>query len=63
MMTCVGFLVWFSCTPAVAPQSDAARFCRVAAPITWSTADTADTKRQVKAHNARWTALCRSTPS
>lgn len=32
--------------------------CGAFAPITWADADTDDTIRQVRAHNAAWMALC-----
>lgn len=59
MTTCFGLLVIMWCqAPAPAPQVDAARFCQTAAPITYSASDTADTRRQIRAHNARGTVLC-----
>jgi hypothetical protein len=33
-------------------------FCLVSRPILWADADTDDTIRQSKEHNARWVALC-----
>jgi len=32
--------------------------CGALAPITWSRGDTDDTIRQIREHNAAWTALC-----
>ena len=32
--------------------------CLVFAPVTWSVADTEDTIRQIRAHNAAWDAVC-----
>lgn len=32
--------------------------CRAFAPIGWSRADSEETVRQVKGHNAAWAALC-----
>ncbi|OYX13433.1 MAG: hypothetical protein B7Z15_07280 [Rhizobiales bacterium 32-66-8] len=37
-------------------------FCRAAQPIAWARADSADTIRAVKAHNAVGVALCGWTP-
>lgn len=51
-----GFFVFACSAPDI--QVDAARFCRTAAPITYSAKDTPETRRQVRSHNARWTALC-----
>jgi hypothetical protein len=59
-LTCTGLaivVVHLTCTtPEI--QVDAARWCRIAQPITYSRQDTAETRRQVRAHNAKWTALC-----
>ena len=40
------------------PIAGAETFCRVAQPILWDDADTDETIRQVKAHNAVWKRLC-----
>lgn len=56
-MLCFGILVMV-CSLEQPPQIDAARFCKVAAPITWSASDSAETKRQVRVHNAKWKAVC-----
>lgn len=32
--------------------------CRVFEPIAWSASDTVETVRQVRGHNAAWSALC-----
>lgn len=59
-MECFGFafvIASLTCTlPEV--QVDAARFCRTARPITYSARDTTETRRQVRAHNARGVAVC-----
>jgi len=41
-----------------APPPARFTFCAVASPIYWDDADTDETIRQVKAHNATWVALC-----
>lgn len=51
-----GFFVFACSAPDV--QVDAARFCRTAAPITYSAKDTPETRRQVRAHNAKGVAAC-----
>jgi hypothetical protein len=54
----VGFLFFFSCTPAsVPPPTDT--FCTRYQPIRWSAADTRGTKEQVDKLNRRWKATCR----
>lgn len=58
MTTCLGLLVIMWCQPAPAPQVDAARFCQTAVPITYHSSDTAATRRQIRAHNARGVAIC-----
>lgn len=61
-MNCTGFaflLAVVTCELPPPPVSDAARFCKTARPITWSRADSEETRRQVKAHNAAWVKLCR----
>lgn len=40
------------------PIAGADTFCRVAQPITWSSRDTDETIREVKAHNAVGVRLC-----
>lgn len=40
------------------PLPGAESFCAIAKPITWSTRDTDQTVREVKAHNAAGKALC-----
>lgn len=40
------------------PPPAAETYCQVARPISWSTKDTDETIRQVKAHNAVYTKLC-----
>ena len=45
-------------TTALKGQTDQAPFCSVAEPIYWSGGDTAQTVRQVKAHNAVGKTLC-----
>ncbi len=59
-LTCTGFaliVAQMTCTSSEI-QVDAARWCVVARPITYSAQDTPETRRQVRAHNAKWTALC-----
>ncbi|KMO33305.1 hypothetical protein VQ02_21155 [Methylobacterium variabile] len=51
-----GFFVFACTSPEI--QADAARFCQTARPITYSTRDTPETRRQVRAHNARGVAVC-----
>jgi hypothetical protein len=41
------------------PVNDVA--CRAFGPITWSPSDTDETLRQIREHNAAWTALCRGS--
>lgn len=41
---------------AIEPGADT--YCRIAKPITWSAADSDQTIREVKAHNAAFVALC-----
>lgn len=43
---------------ATEPITGAENFCRIAKPITWSSRDTDETIREVKAHNAAGVALC-----
>jgi hypothetical protein len=33
--------------------------CTLFAPITWSSRDTADTRRQIAVHNSKWECRCR----
>ncbi len=40
------------------PEPGADTFCRIAKPITWSSRDTDQTIREVKAHNSTGIALC-----
>ncbi len=54
----VGFFVLTCTGPSVSPVS-AARFCKTARPILMSRHDTAETQQQVRAHNARYRAVCR----
>lgn len=56
-MTCVGFLFFFSCTPASNPPP-VDTFCTRYQPIRWSAADTRGTKEQVDRLNRRWKATC-----
>ena len=58
MLTCVGFLFIFTCSPADIPPARNARFCEVARPQTWSRSDTPETVREIKAHNAKGVAIC-----
>ncbi|MFE1598169.1 hypothetical protein [Methylobacterium sp. ID0610] len=51
-----GFFVFACIVPD--QQIDAARFCKTASPITYSGKDTPETRRQVRIHNAKWTAVC-----
>ncbi len=45
----------------IEPVAGADTFCRVAKPITWSSRDTDETIREVKAHNAVFARLCGGT--
>jgi hypothetical protein len=58
MFLCFGLGIMLCQQPAPPPQSDAARFCQVAAPLRWSRNDTPDTIRQARAHNAAGKTLC-----
>lgn len=49
--------------PPPAATSPAALACRAFAPILWSTRDTDETIRQVRAHNAAHRALCGAGPA
>lgn len=51
-----GFFVFACSSPEI--QVDAARFCQTARAITYSTRDTAETRQQIRAHNARGVAVC-----
>lgn len=56
--TCaIGFFALTCTAPDIAPPP-AARFCKVASIIRMSRQDTAETQRQVRAHNAAWRAIC-----
>ena len=59
-LTCTGvaFIVaQLTCTsPEI--QVDAARFCETATPITYSAKDSSETRRQIRAHNAKGVAVC-----
>lgn len=57
MLTCVGFLVLFQCTPADAPPPEAA-YCDIARPVLWSARDTRATKEQADRENRKWKRLC-----
>ncbi|MGX7708982.1 hypothetical protein [Methylobacterium sp. Gmos1] len=59
-LTCTGVAFLFAQMTCTSPeiQVDAARWCVVARPITYSSRDTPETRRQVRAHNAKWTAVC-----
>jgi len=48
-------------TEAPSPIAGAATFCQIAQPITWSSSDTDETIRAVKAHNAVYLRLCRAS--
>lgn len=56
--TCVaaGFFLFACQSPD--PVPDAARFCKVATLVQYSSKDTPETRRQLRAHNAKWRALC-----
>ncbi|GJD99896.1 hypothetical protein [Methylobacterium isbiliense] len=56
--TGIAFIVAHLTCTAPETQVDAARFCRVAAPIRYSRQDTAETRRQIRAHNAAGVAAC-----
>ena len=50
-------LIAAACAPIPSTATDSA--CLAFAPITFSgTSDTPETIRQIRAHNAAWTALC-----
>ena len=57
MLTCVGFLFAFTCTPAEA-VSPAVPYCEVARPILWSARDTRETKAAADRENRKWKRLC-----
>ncbi|GJD93380.1 hypothetical protein [Methylobacterium iners] len=57
MLTCVGLLFIFQCTPAEAPPP-AAPYCDIARPIRWSAQDTRATKEQADRENRKWKRLC-----
>lgn len=62
-MICTGFAIGFvylTCTaPALAPPP-AARFCKVMSePFRYSRHDTAETRRQLRAANAKFRSVCR----
>ena len=60
-MICTGFAIGFvylTCTaPALAPPP-AARFCKVSSLFKYSRHDTAETRRQLRAANAKFRAAC-----
>lgn len=58
MMTCVGFLFVFTCSPAEPAPAAAAPYCEIARPIRWSARDTRETKEQADRENAKWKRLC-----
>lgn len=57
-LTCVGFIFWMQCTGAHAPVIDS--FCTTTSIIHPSKQDTAETKRQILAHNRKWKSLCQT---
>lgn len=57
MLTCVGFLFSFTCTPVAAPPP-AVPYCQVARPVTWSAADTRETKAAADRENRKWKRFC-----
>ena len=59
-LTCTGFAFIVAQLTCISPeiQVDAARWCEVARPITYSAKDTPETRQQVRAHNARGVAVC-----
>ncbi|KMO15442.1 hypothetical protein QR78_21510 [Methylobacterium indicum] len=59
-MTCTGFAFIVAQLTCISPEIkvDAARWCEVARPITYSSRDTPETRRQVRAHNAKGVAAC-----
>ena len=59
LITCAvaGFFVFACQSPD--PTPPAARFCRtMTAPVLYSPQDTAETRRQLRAWNAKWRAVC-----
>lgn len=60
MLTCVGFLFAFTCTPAAASPA-AAPYCDIARPVLWSAQDTRATKEQADRENRKWKRLCSGT--
>lgn len=62
MLTCVGFLFAFTCRPAEAAPA-AVPYCEIARPVTWSAADTRQTKQQADRENRKWKRLCGSKPA
>ena len=43
----------------IKPVQGADTYCQIAVPIGWSSQDTDQTIREVKAHNAVWLRLCK----
>ncbi|UYW25646.1 hypothetical protein OKC48_20590 [Methylorubrum extorquens] len=59
LITCTvaGFFVFACQSPD--PTPPAARFCRtMTAPVLYSAQDTAETRRQLRALNAKWRTVC-----
>jgi len=62
MLAIASSLVACVMTQSPPPAIEAARFCVLAEPITWSQKDTPDTISQVKIHNAKWRSVCSEQP-
>ena len=62
MLTCVGFLFAFTCTPQTAPSA-AVPYCDVARPVTWAAADTRETKAEADRENRKWKRFCGAAPA
>jgi hypothetical protein len=56
----IPLLILASCATTTASVGTDAVACSAFEPIRWSKKDTAETIRQVKEHNAAWSAVCQS---
>lgn len=55
-ITCLGFLVFFSCE--VPERAPADSYCQVARPVYWHASDSRKTKEQVDRENRKYKRLC-----
>ncbi len=63
VLAAVALIALAGCTTMPSPATPpAAAFCPAFEPIAWSAADTPETIRQAKEHNAAYAALCGWTP-